>query len=153
MRRPLLALAALALAVPAVPALAAEELHGACANPDALPVLALGGSGTSGTVATPSLVGSASESVTLLLSLEGQPVAKTATVSATLTWGVPANDYDLALSSTTASSVSEGFQPVDPAEETTSVARTKHCTRVVVSAVDFLAPVVVDTISYTATAR
>ena len=153
MRRPLLALAALALAVPAVPALAADEVHGACANPDGLPVLALGGSGTSGTVGTPSLVGNATESVILLLSLDGQPVAKTATVSATLTWGVPVNDYDLQLASTTASSSTEGFQPVDPAEESTSVARTKHCTKVVVTAVDFLAPVVVDTIRYTATAR
>lgn len=153
MRRPLLALAALALAVPAVPALAADDVHGACANPEGLPVLTLGGSGLSGTVATPSLVGDASESVLVLLSLEGQPVAKTATVSATLTWGVPVNDYDLELSSTTASSSTDGFQPVDPAEESTSVARTRHCTEVVVTAVDFLAPVAVDTIHYAVSAR
>lgn len=153
MRRPLLALAALALAVPAVPALAADDVHGACANAGGLPVLALGGEGLTGTVATPSLVGNATESARVLLSLEGQPVARTATVASTISWDVPVNDYDLTLTGGTASATSEGFQPVDPAEESASVGKVKHCAEVVITAADFLAPVAVDTIDYAVTAR
>ncbi len=45
-----------------------------------------------------------------------------------------------------ACSSSENYQPVDPAEESVSAAGVAHCTKVTLTAVDFLAPLVVDTL-------
>lgn len=152
MRRVLGGVAAAVLALTAVPALAADEpvptepeLLAPCALPAG--ATALTAEGFEGTVATPSaFVGNEREALVFVLDLAGSPVGTTAAVAGSMTWLVPANDYDLELQAGRASSTSENYQPVDPAEESVSAAGVAHCTKVTLTAVDFLAPVVADTL-------
>jgi hypothetical protein len=99
--------------------------------------------GVTGTIDTPSLVGEESTSRVFVLDLAGLPVGTTGAADVTMTWGVPANDYDLDVNGVT----SENYQPFDDAVETAGTAARPHCSRITVTAIDFLAPVVVDTLS------
>jgi hypothetical protein len=79
--------------------------------------------------------------LTYVLDLSGQEVADdedmatTARVDASMTWLVVANDYDLGLNG----SATEGFQPIDPAEESISATKRAHCSTVTVSVINFTA--------------
>ena len=152
MRRVLGGVAAAVLALTAVPALAAEEevpaepeLLAPCTLPAG--ATALTADGFEGTITTPSfVVGNERESRVFVLDLAGSPVGTTAGIASTLTWLVPANDYDLELQAGRASSTSENYQPFDPAEESVFATGVAHCTKVTLTAVDFLAPAAVDTL-------
>ena len=87
----------------------------------------------------PLIIEGDSASQTYKLDLSGQEVADDedmddkATVTAIMTWDLFVNDYDLDLGGT----VSENYQPLDPAQEVASRTYT-HCQTVLVSAVNFL---------------
>ncbi len=151
--RALIVAAALAVAVPALPALAGTTTVptlAPCANPEGLKTVTLNTAGV-GTLDTPSLIGNAEEGVQLLVDFAGRKEGYTGNVDAVISWGVPTNDYDLRLDSDESSGTGENFQPVDAAEETASVGGVTHCSVVTVTAIDFLAPAAVDTISYNVT--
>jgi hypothetical protein len=142
------------LALTVVPALAEEpvepELLQPCDVAEGSDVLTV--DGFTGTIETPSfLVGDERITRTFVLDLAGNPVGTTGTVDTTMTWAVPANDYDLEVYAGKASGLSESFQPIDPAEEHVRVTKVAHCGRVEVSAIDFTAPVVVDTLDLSMT--
>lgn len=152
MRRVLGGVAAAVLTLTAVPALAADEVPAEPQLLEACTTVPAGATvltpeGFTGTVATPSaLVGNERESLVLVLDLAGSPVGTTASLATTMTWQVPANDYDLEVLAGKGSGSSEGYQPFDPAEESVFSSALPHCQRVTVTAVDFLAPVVADTL-------
>jgi hypothetical protein len=79
--------------------------------------------------------------LTYVLDLSGQQVAddqdmkRTARVNADMSWLVAANDYDLDVNGT----ASEGYQPLDDAVESVSVANRQHCSTVRVTVINFLA--------------
>lgn len=152
MRRILGGVAATVLALTAVPALAAEaepetpELLTECAVADGVERLTV--DGFQGTVGTPSfLVGNETESVDFVLDLAGLPVGTTGSIDATMTWGVVANDYDLEVLAGRFGGISENYQPFDDAVENVFAAGLPHCQNLTASAVDFLGPVVVDTLN------
>jgi hypothetical protein len=103
---------------------------------------ALTAEGLTTTIATPSLVtGDTLEQFRLDLAAPASENAR-ASVTVTMTWGVPTNDYDLDVNGQT----SVGLQPLDAAEETVTVA-VGNCGTVDVRAYEFLAPVLVDTVT------
>ena len=135
MNRFILAIAALSLLVlPAAPSIADDGPLRLDACQTTKPVLTL--DGDSYTAAMPLLAGD--DVVSYTLDLSGQDVAADedmddkANVSASATWDVIVNDYDLGLNG----NVTEGFQPIDPAEEFISTSAT-HCSTVTVSVVNF----------------
>ena len=144
MRRILGGLAAALLALTAVPALAADgpALLAPCAGvaaadrPDRPQAWRRA-------VDTPQLPGDETER-TVVLDLAGQPAGTTATVDAAITWGVPANDYDL---DTTGGGTSSNFNITDsvPTERAAGTG-IGHCDSFTVTVSNFAAPVVVDTI-------
>ena len=117
----------------------------ACDNADGLPVLTA--EGLQPEVPTPSfLVGNEVESVDVLVDLAATSSDATATVNGFMTWTFALNDYDLEILSTTNGGISENFQPLDPAEEAVVVSKVRHCEVITVNAIDFTAPLVVDTL-------
>ncbi len=58
------------------------------------------------------------------------------TVDAELTWTTSVNDWDLGVNGT----LSENFQPIDPAQESVSFTAKGDCKTVTVEVLDFLAP-------------
>lgn len=139
----------------AVPALAqeAEQVEDSteepaiveCENPDGLEVITREGLQTD--IATPSwLVGNEIESKELLVDLAATSLDATANVLAGLTWGLDINDYDLQAFSATSGGVSENYQPFDPVGETVPMVGVRHCEVIEAGAIDFLAPVVVDSL-------
>lgn len=138
MRRRLLLIAVLTAGAVAPQAGAAD----ACENPDGLQVITVVG-GTS-TITTPSqFVTVPVETKEFLLDLGG---ASSADVTATLSWGLLVNDYDLGLTSSLAGGTSENYQPIDPIGESVTAAAS-GCDILIVDAIDFLAPVFVDSLS------
>jgi hypothetical protein len=155
-------LAATALALSTVPALAEgeevvvedagvvveepvePELLAACTNSPDLPRITV--EGHSGTVATPAPP-FGEESASYVLDLAGQPVGTTANVNVALSWTIPVNDFDLDAASSGSAGESINVQPVDPALEEVFLSGVKHCGVVTATAVNFLAAVVVDTLT------
>ena len=110
----------------------------ACDNTAGLAVLTA--DGLLPAISTPSYRdGNEVESVDLLVDLAASSV-ETATVSGAMTWSDPANDYDLEIESADTSVVSEGYQPLNAAEESASLDNVAHCDVITVNAVDFFAP-------------
>jgi hypothetical protein len=147
----LLALSAL-LVLGMVPAAAEEEPTAEeevelveCDNPDDLEVITR--EGLASDIATPSaFVGNQTEFKEFLLDLSPATADTVGTVTTTMTWGVPTNDYDLSVYSSRGSAATEAFQPFDEAVEQASIP-ARHCDVFEVGAIDFLAPVVVDSLS------
>lgn len=108
---------------------------------DAGDVSVLTAEGAEATVAPPTNGGT--EFVDYVLDLSDAGVEK-ATVTASMTWTVATNDYDLGLNG----AVSENFQPIDPAEERVSMT-IEHCEDVAISVIDFLAPVPAEDLTVT----
>ncbi len=159
MRRALVGAAVAVLALTCLPAFADETVP---TDPEAPAVLAecalpagserLTVDGFTGTIATPSaLVGNERESRVFTLDLAGLAEGSTGSIEATMTWLVPANDYDLDVLAGRSSGTSENFQPFDPNTESVFAGGVAHCAKVTISAIDFLAPVVVDTLDLQAT--
>ncbi len=79
--------------------------------------------------------------LTFTLDLSGQTVAadedmkSTAKVNTLMSWTVLANDYDLGVNGTE----TEGFQPIDPAEEFVPNTTVAHCGTITVSVINFTA--------------
>lgn len=146
MRRVLGGVAAAVLALTAAPALAEEVVE-----PEPTPVLApcppragstvLTADGFDGTVETPLPPFGTTERL-FVVDLAGLPVGTTASADVVMSWGVPVNDFDLDVDGES----SAGLQPVDPAQESASVAGKRHCTTLRVTATNFAAAVVVDTL-------
>lgn len=117
----------------------------ACDNAEGLEVITP--DGLQSDIATPSfLVGNEVENKEFLVDLGATSLDATATVGAVMTWDVLVNDYDLEAYSTASGGLSENYQPFDPVEETVTLTKVKHCEVIVVGAIDFLAPVVVDSL-------
>lgn len=117
-----------------------------CENPDGLEVITREGLETD--IATPSfLVGNEVESKDLLVDLAATSLDATATVLAGMTWDVLLNDYDLEAYSASSGGISENYQPFDAAEEMVTMTDVKHCEVITAGAIDFLAPVVVDSLA------
>jgi hypothetical protein len=102
--------------------------------------------GLASDIASPSfLIGRRREAKQFLVDLSPATEHFRAAVTTTMTWSVAANDYDLAVTTSLGSGETEAFQPFDPPiEELTLSAR--HCDVITVEAIDYLAPVVVDSI-------
>ncbi|HVM27569.1 MAG TPA: hypothetical protein VM433_07845 [Mycobacteriales bacterium] len=151
MRRVLGGVAAAALVLSAAPALANGDVVDEPVLLEACEVQAgaerLTADGATGTIETPSfLVGDERTVRTFVLDLAGNPVGTTASIDTTMTWLVPANDYDLEVVAGRTGGTSENYQPFDAAEENVFVAGVGHCQKVEVNAIDFLSPVVVDSL-------
>jgi hypothetical protein len=117
----------------------------ACENPDGLEVITPEGLQTD--IATPSfLVGNEVETKDLLVDLSATSLDATATVLVGMTWNLIVNDYDLQAYSASGGGVSENYQPFDPVEESVNLTKVKHCEVITAAAIDFLAPVVVDSL-------
>lgn len=154
MRRVLGGVAAALLALTAVPALAADEPAGA----EAPAVLAacegvadgdrLDLEGLEEALATPLLPGDVTTR-TYVLDLAGQPVGTSGAVTGVLTWGLPANDYDLDVNE--GSGANFNFSETAPSE--TAGTLVEHCGSVVVGALNFAAPVVVDSLEIALTVQ
>jgi hypothetical protein len=102
--------------------------------------------GGTGTVATPAPP-FGEESAQYVLDLAGLPVGSTAGVNVAMSWAVPTNDFDLEAFGGTQSGDSMNIQPLDPALEEVYLAGLKHCAVITATAINFLAPVVVDTLT------
>ncbi len=59
------------------------------------------------------------------------------TVDAELVWDTTVNDWDLGINGT----LSENYQPIDPAQENVSFTAKGNCKTITVEVIDFLAPV------------
>ena len=116
----------------------------ACTNTNGLEVVAPGG--LDSTIPTPVFDGPGTEYKEYLVDLSATSLDATAPVNVTLTWGLRVNDYDLGVTSQRSSAATEGFQPIDPAEEATSVV-AGHCEVIEVQAINFLAPIDIDTLA------
>lgn len=116
----------------------------ACANPDDLEVLAPGT--LQSTIATPVFDGPGTEYKEFLVDLSATSLEATAPVDITMTWDVRVNDYDLGATSARSDGVSENYQPFDPVEEAVNVV-AGHCEVIEVRAINFLAPVDMDTLT------
>lgn len=117
----------------------------ACDNAEGLEVITP--DGLQSDIATPSwLVGNEVENKEFLVDLGATSLDATATVGAAMTWDVLVNDYDLEAYSSASGGLSENYQPFDPVEESVTLTKVKHCEVIVVGAIDFLAPVVVDSL-------
>jgi hypothetical protein len=98
--------------------------------------------GFEGTIETP-LPPLGTTERSFVVDLAGLPVGTTAGVDTVMSWAVPTNDFDLDVGGES----SVGLQPVDPAEESATVVGKRHCTVVTVTATNFAAAVVVDTLA------
>ena len=148
MRRVLLGVASAALVLTALPATAdgheppptEPELNAACTARPGTQVLTP--EGFEGTIPTPNPP--LEETATsFVLDLAGLPVGTTASADVLMTWGIPTNDFDLNVNGED----SQNIQPIDPAEENILATGLRHCSAVDVTALNFLAPVVVDTLA------
>jgi hypothetical protein len=116
-----------------------------CDNPEDLEVITR--EGLASDIATPSaFVGNETEFKEFLLDLSPATADTVGTVTTTMTWTVPTNDYDLAVYSSRGSAATEAFQPFDEAVEQAAIP-ARHCDVFEVGAIDFLAPVVVDSLA------
>jgi hypothetical protein len=116
-----------------------------CDNPDGLEVITR--DGLASDIATPSsFAGNETEFKEFLLDLSPATAETVGTVTTTMTWSVPTNDYDLSVYSSRGSAATEAFQPFDAPVEQASIP-ARHCDMFEVGAIDFLAPVVVDSLS------
>ena len=145
MLRALSAVAVGALALAAVPASAtdAPTLLEECAVPSGATVLTTKGvSRPEAAPATPTSFGAARSFV---VDLSGSPVGTRGDVLATLTWGVPVNDYDLRATLSSGEVLnSQNLQPVDEAVEEIGLGRLGHCSTFTVQVRNWTAPVVTD---------
>jgi hypothetical protein len=142
--RALTAAAAGALALTTVPALAATEpaVLEACDAPAGAVVLTT--AGVTRSTAAPATPTSFSPATTVVVDLAGSAVGTTGDVVATLTWGIPVNDYDLRTTNGTEVLNSQNLQPVDEPLEEIAVGRLAHCSTFTVQVRNWVAPVVVD---------
>jgi hypothetical protein len=116
--------------------------EGGCENAGGLEVISA--EGGSASITTPSeLVANPVESKEFLVDL-GE--ATTAELTVSMTWGIAANDYDLAVTSNSSGGASDGYQPFDPVIETVKVS-LGTCEIVIVDVIDYLAPVFIDEIA------
>lgn len=123
-----------------------ESIVVECENPDGLEVITP--EGLQSDIATPSyLVGNEVETKQYLVDLQATSAEATATVTAAMTWGLIVNDYDLEAYSAKGGGISENWQPVDPAEESVTMTKVRHCEVIVVGAIDFNAFVVADSLA------
>jgi hypothetical protein len=141
----LLALSAM-LALGMVPAAAEDEVELVeCDNPDGLEVITR--EGLSSDIATPSwIAGNDTEFKEFLVDFSPATADTVGSITTTMTWLVRANDYDLTVYSSRGSAATEDYQPFDDAVEQATI-QARHCDMFEVGAVDFLAPVVVDSLS------
>jgi hypothetical protein len=117
-----------------------------CENSDDLEVITREGLQTG--ITTPSfMVGNEVESKDFLVDLAATTTDATATIAVDMTWAVLVNDYDLEAYSARGGGASESWQPLDPAVESVAMTQVRHCEVIQVSAIDFLAPVVVDSLA------
>lgn len=116
----------------------------ACANPNDLEVVTP--AGLDSTIPTPVFDGPGTEYKEYLVDLSAASLDATAPVNITLTWGLRVNDYDLGAISRRSEGFTDNFQPIDPAEEATSVV-AGHCEVIEVQAINFLAPIDIDTLA------
>ena len=130
-----------------VPA-AADDVLIECANAQDLEVITRAGLGSD--IGTPSfLIGDETVYKNFLVDLSPVPEGSTradAVINTTMTWDVPANDYDLLMSTSFGSVQTEDYQPIDPPVEYASL-RAKHCEVIEIGALDYLAPAAVDSIA------
>ena len=153
MRRVLGGAAVAVLALTCLPAVADDEepsdepvLNQACAPRTGTDVLIV--DGFEGDIETP-LPPLGETSRTFVLDLVGLAEGTRATADVLMSWGIPTNDFDLNVNGTD----SFNLQPVDPAEENVFVSGLRHCSTVTVTATNFVAPVVVDTLALDITVR
>ncbi len=150
MRRSLLGLAAVSLALTALPALAeTSPVLGACADVPGATTVTLAGLTTPVTASatpSPSLAAaplpatSADTARTFQLDLSGEPVGTTATVTGVLTWGQFVNDFDLRMVTNDASGASQEVNPETmQAREETAVGAVGHCAKITISVRNYLA--------------
>jgi hypothetical protein len=102
----------------------------------------IGPEGLSEVIETPSLVlGDGQTVLTYRVDLHA-PAGTRADVDVRISWGVPTNDYDLAVNGAT----SLALQPLAPPEEAVSVV-VSNCGLLSITVEEFVAPVFVDTIT------